>query len=380
MKILFISHEASRTGAPLILLHLIKWLNSNSQNMKFDILLINGGAIADDFKEECANVFVYSERHKPLKFAEVVKEKMLFKLGLKRKKDKVLFLKKIASNNYDLIYANSVVSIPIAVDIKTNCKNSNLLAHIHELNTIIKMVVPDFDRYKKYIDKYIAVSHQVRNNLIDNYSIDKKFIDVIYEFGVVTQTDICQVKKDTFTIGASGNAHWRKGDDVFIQVANYVITSYPEANVEFVWVGDNLNNKIIIEEDINKLGIKDKVKFVGEQINPIEFYRNFDVFLLTSREDPFPLVCIEAANLGKPIICFEKASGTAEVIENGGGFVVPYLDIVTMAKRIMVYYNSRNKMNEDGEKAKQLFAQFTVEKIAPLIFDKIISQLNNRNY
>jgi len=51
-KILFISHEASRTGAPLILLHLLKWLNKNTENLQFDVLLIKRGAMADDFRKD----------------------------------------------------------------------------------------------------------------------------------------------------------------------------------------------------------------------------------------------------------------------------------------------------------------------------------------
>lgn len=374
-KILFISHEATRTGAPLILLSLIKWLKSNTQNIQFDVILINGGNIVDDFKKVCDNTFVYSASEKPLKFKDILKEKVISKLGIKKEKDEILFFKKIASNNYNLIYANSIASIPIAVKIKQNSLASKLIVHVHELNTIIKMMLPHFDAYIKDIDKFIAVSQLVRNNLIGKYGIDKSLIEVVYEFGVVEEK---KIKKDNaiFTIGASGTAHWRKGDDIFIQVANYIYINYPNAEIEFVWVGNTFNNKLIIEADIQKLGLTSQVKFVGDQQDPIRFYKNFDVFLLTSREDPFPLVCIETANLDVPIICFEKASGTTEVIEKGGGFIVPYLDVQAMAEKVIFYYNNPVKRSEDGRRAKELFDQFTLDKIAPLLYEEIKLQLN----
>jgi glycosyltransferase involved in cell wall biosynthesis len=373
-KILFISHEASRTGAPLILLHFIKWLNNNIKNIQFDVLLIKNGAIAGDFEKECTNTFIFSEIHKPLRFSEIIAKKIFSKLGIKQKQKEKLFFKNIASNNYNLIYANTVATIAIAVKIKKYCQSSKLLVHIHELNTIIKTVAPDFSNYRKYVDKYIAVSYQVKNNLIDNCNVHENLIDVIYEYGIVNEDAVSKDNK-TFTIGASGNAHWRKGDDIFIQVANYINKNYPQAKINFVWVGNNLNNKYIIEDDIEKLGLKQVVSFVGEQTNPINFYKDFDVFLLTSREDPFPLVCIEAANLKKPIICFEKASGTAEVIKKGGGFVVPYLDIEAMGEKIMYYYNNPSKLNEDGLMAQELFANFTPEKICPQLYESMSSLL-----
>lgn len=377
-KILFISHEASRTGAPLIILNFIKWLKEHDRNIQIDVLLINGGAIEEDFKKECTNTFIYSDffGQKQLKFAEIVKKKIKSRLRIKGKEKKELFFENVIRNNYDLIYANSIVSVPIAAKIKQISQNANLLVHVHELETIIKMMLPDFANYIKYIDQYIAVSKLVQKNLVSNYAINKDKIDVVYEFGIIKENHLKKTNQ-FFTIGGSGTAHWRKGDDIFIQVANYIVKHFPEAQIQFIWVGNTVFNKYIIEADIKKTGLNDRIKFVGDQTEPAQFYRNFDVFLLTSREDPFPLVCIETANLSIPIICFEKASGTTEVVSKGGGFVVPYLDIQAMAEKIMLYYNDEAKRIDDGQKAKQLFDVFTLEKIGPQLYEKIILQLNH---
>ncbi|KAF2081172.1 glycosyltransferase [Flavobacterium sharifuzzamanii] len=375
-KILFISHEATRTGAPLILLNLIKWLGNNDRNIQFDVLLLNGGNISDDFKKVCHNVYIYSNAEKTLRFSEIFKEKLKSKFRIKKVNKDVLFFNEIALKNYDIIYANSIASIPFGVRIKHYCKGAKLIAHIHELPTIIKLHLPQFGNYIKDVDQYIAVSQLVADNLVDNYTIDRNLIDIIYEFGVINEQNVEKDNK-VFTVGAAGTTHWRKGDDIFIQIASYINKNYPNAKIEFVWVGSTLHNRLIIESDLEKLGLMDKVRFVGEQGDPIQFYKNFDVFLLTSREDPFPLVCIETATLGIPIICFEKASGTTEVINKGGGFVVPYLDIQEMSEKVMLYYDNSKKRDEDGRKAKELFNQFSIDKIAPLLYETIRKQLNN---
>ncbi|MCB1007208.1 MAG: glycosyltransferase, partial [Acidimicrobiales bacterium] len=49
--------------------------------------------------------------------------------------------------------------------------------------------------------------------------------------------------------------------------------------------------------------------------------------LHTAREDAFPLVCVEAAALGRPIVSFENG-GAAELIRRSGcGRVVPFPDV-----------------------------------------------------
>ncbi|RYZ28833.1 MAG: glycosyltransferase, partial [Chitinophagaceae bacterium] len=94
-------------------------------------------------------------------------------------------------------------------------------------------------------------------------------------------------------------------------------------------------------------------------------------------EDPFPLVCLEAGSLGKPIICFEKGGGICELIAEGGGTVVPYLNIEELAKAILVYYTDRKKLKADGDFIKKKVLEYDVNKLAPLVFDVVDEQLNN---
>ena len=47
-EILFLSHDASRTGAPMVLLTFLRWLRANS-DYQFGVLLGRGGALEPDF-------------------------------------------------------------------------------------------------------------------------------------------------------------------------------------------------------------------------------------------------------------------------------------------------------------------------------------------
>jgi glycosyltransferase involved in cell wall biosynthesis len=92
--------------------------------------------------------------------------------------------------------------------------------------------------------------------------------------------------------------------------------------------------------DVERLRIRPIVHFVGPKPHPLPYFSLFDAFLLTSREDPFPLVCLEAAALATPIVCFEDAGGMPEFVGEDAGFVVPYLDVPRAADSILALARS----------------------------------------
>lgn len=378
-KILFITHNTSRTGAPYVLLLLLEWLKSNGKQFQSDIVFLGGGDLKNDFISVTNKSFDITELYKKSfnqKIASLLTKKIT-------KKDirKDAFIKKIASQNYDVIYANSIASVPFAVELKKMAVNEpKIIAHIHELNTIIKEYLPTFNEYVPHIEQFISVSNLVKQNLETNWNVKASQNTLVYEFSdkVISKSEF-EVKNPSekvLQVGASGLVHWRKGDDLFIQVANYIKTYHPEIKIKFTWVGQlSVNQKTIIEADLEKANLTETVSFVGEQKHPEDYFKNFDVFLMTSREDPFPLVCIEVGRMGIPIICFQNATGTAEIIADKGGFVVPYLDCVAMAEKLIEYHNNKTLILKHGNCNKNSFSNFTSNEIAPKIQECILNCL-----
>lgn len=376
-KILFISHDASRTGAPMVLLHFLKWLQLYQPEIQADLLVLRGGNLESDFKKAACNYFNYEIKTKLRSLNR--KERILSKLGWFKKpnlKDNLLL--ELSQNNYDVVYANTIASSKLAYDVVSKIKSAKFILHLHELNAIIRLLLPDFNNYVAAIDQFIAPAKIVKDNLINNWGLSENKIEVVYECAEIKKSQKQNKIGKEFIIGASGTVHWRKGQDIFVQVARYLCQHHPENNFKFVWVGTiSATEQIIIEEDLIKLGLKDKVFFIGEVQNPEDYYKDFDVFLMTSREDPFPLVCIEVGMIGKPIISFEKAVGTNEILEQGGGFIVPYLDVETMADKIMEYYKNPDLMTQHGAFNKVAFSQFTPDVICPELFSVIKKALEN---
>lgn len=378
-SILFISHDASRSGAPYVLLNFLRWIKQNKFNVKVTVLALHGGELSKNF-EEISDVYLELDTVlQPIPtFFQDGKRRLLKKIGRSPRNvsPQEKYLEEVAIQGFDAIYANTVVSLPVATQIKEAACSAKLFLHVHELKQIIETRIPEISKYLEKVDSYIAVSNIVKNNLIYQYKVPDKKIEVIYPFSSIQKVEVEHNHKKDFIVGGSGTQLWGKGGDLFLQVAFLIKSSLPEANIKFIWVGHlSRQEELLIESDIEKAGLADVVEFIGEEKNPSRIFSSFDVFLMTSREDSFPLVCIEVGMLGKPILCFRGATGTEEVLINGGGKIAPYLDTRTMAENVIKYYLNRDELKVDGEKAKKIFSEFNAEKICPKLFQLISRSL-----
>ena len=84
------------------------------------------------------------------------------------------------------------------------------------------------------------------------------------------------------------------------------------------------------------------------------------------------MVCLEAAAIGKPILCFDNAGGMKEFVETDAGFVVPYLYILAMAQKCIEIIRSPELRIRLGEQAKSKVRQrHDVEVAAPMLLQII---------
>lgn len=366
-KILFIGHNATLSGAPLVLLNLAKWIKNHHPEIVIDILLMKNGEYIDEYSKTFSQVYFANDTVDDT-FITTTKNKIKRKLGLSHKD---VLLKKIYANNYDIIYCNTVFTLNWGVVINKSLSASKLVLHVHELNGAIRILAPNFAEQAKFVDQFICASQAVIDNISNTYQVPEEKLHLVYEFIEIVGQNILPPKNTSsnFIVGSSGFADWRKGYDLFLLTAYQFKKKFPEVNIKFQWVGVvPKESEIVISEDIKKLKIGDFVEFTGKTSAPLQEFNNFDVFLLLSREDPFPLVCLEAGSLGKAVICFEKAGGIGELIADGGGTIVPYLDIEEVVNAIYLYYSNRAKLINDGEVLSRKVTQYTTALLAPQIY------------
>jgi glycosyltransferase involved in cell wall biosynthesis len=380
LNILCINAGNSRTGAPILFIKLLQFFKNNYA-VNLTILTTTNGALIEEFKSTGTtyqwdggfeNINLFDKFY----FTRLCKRAIFKIFGVKRDtfQDKIVL--EINKQKIDLIYANSVASLSLLEEIRKrislNCKT---VLHIHEL----EIAINQFSNVKlliesgKFIDHYIVVSNAVRNLLVQKFKMDENCISLIYG-GVDPKPKIESKDLTVFTICGCGTLDWRKGIDIFIQLAALF---KDEDGINFLWIGgnpDSLDYKKVMY-DIDRLKLKN-ITITGEVNNPLDYMASANVFVLTSREDPFPLVCLEAASIGKPIICFDQSGGMPEFVSNACGYIVPYLSVESIKEKIYYLKKNKNIAEKFGNNAFERVNKFyTIDVIAPQImqlFDKIV--------
>jgi glycosyltransferase involved in cell wall biosynthesis len=167
--------------------------------------------------------------------------------------------------------------------------------------------------------------------------------------------ELCvRLKFRTPVIGTVARLHRQKGVVHFIRAAEIVVRANPSAT--FVVVGGGPLEKEIRGE-VARRGLGDRVILAGERADALDLMSVFDLFVLPSLWEGLPLVLIEAAGMGKPIIATD-IDGSREVIRDGEtGLLVPPADPAALAGAIL-------RLQEDGDLARRLAAN-AKNKIPP---------------
>jgi glycosyltransferase involved in cell wall biosynthesis len=127
---------------------------------------------------------------------------------------------------------------------------------------------------------------------------------------------------DTQIVLGVGYADHRKGVDLFVDAGIGLAARYPQTY--WVWVGQwGEGMQRLIEQKLDAVpALKDRFIFAGLQLDTEVFYGGANIFALTSREDPFPSVVLEALDAGLPVVGFEGAGGFVDLLREGCGRIV----------------------------------------------------------
>jgi glycosyltransferase involved in cell wall biosynthesis len=330
LGIVFVSHDAANSGAQRILVNLIEWLRDN-RGVRPRIVLRRGGSLTPEFRRLGSVLEIDSS------------------LGSKWERTKEELISFCGESN-SLIYVNTLVPGDVAK--KLSELKLPIITHVHELENAIERwcVREDVQALIELTDHFIAASPPVARNLENTHGVAPTKITTIYEFIKCPQDNVRLFDKDAirrekelpekrFTIFGCGTTDWRKGPDLFVEVAGETKRLGLEDGY-FFWIGADTGELHTLEARVRKLGLEDRVRFLGEVQDARSYFGAGDLFLLPSREDPFPLVCLEAADCRLPIVCFDQAGGMPDFVERDAGYVVPFEDTKAMAEKVVFLHRN----------------------------------------
>lgn len=339
--ILFLSHSGSRNGASILLLHLLRWMRANT-DFRLEVLCDGGGPLIDEFRTVAATrvwrhplSFLRGSRRPWAAALHSRLEAWLLRLSLRRR--------------YDLVYANTAATWRHVAAL--GARHGALLWHIHELPYALGLTLAD-EQARALLPRaarVVAVSQPVAASLTSRFAVRHDRVDLVHGFVPMRAAEAAAAREarrrilgeigwpdDAFVVGACGAPGWRKGSDLFLQVARRLRQAGEPNGLRFLWVGGAGSDTEAqrFTHDLQALGLDGACRRVACTAEVDDYYCAMDVFALTSREDPFPLVMLEAAVHGLPTVCFAASGGGPEFVGDDAGIVVPYLDLDAFAQAI----------------------------------------------
>jgi hypothetical protein len=134
---------------------------------------------------------------------------------------------------------------------------------------------------------------------------------------------------------AVGYGDLRKGFDLFLQAwraAQRHTTA--DRRAAFCWIGElDLTMRTHLAGEIAAAEATGLFHAPGHQSDPAPYFAAADVLLLTSREDPYPSVVLEALSCGLRVVAFAGSGGIPDLLaETAGGVCVAMADADAMAR------------------------------------------------
>ena len=361
--VLVVSHEASRTGAPILSLNLVQSL---VKKYNLVALLLGGGGLLDAFKATGATVCVAPSARGNAVVAHHVGSLLCqgfdFKFALVNSIESRYLLPVLAEHfvpAISLVHEFASYTRPKSafrdalfwsseVVFSANVTKENAFSTFPDLDAVAVHVMPQGKCLLPASTQHVAAERQEAT----------KLRRLIRPAGG---------GEDTLIVLGAGFVQLRKGVDLFLECAARVQRLAGPRKVRFVWIGSgydpdhDVTYSVYLHDQIRRAGLEDHVAFLGETSAIEAAYDEADVLLLSSRLDPLPNVAIDAMSVGVPVVCFDKTTGIADFLQASGlaeTCVAAYLDTADAAEKILRFSAVPGLLEEVGAKCRQAALQY----------------------
>lgn len=192
---------------------------------------------------------------------------------------------------------------------------------------------------------------------------------------------LCQkyhLSNNSNVLVCAGAINFGKGVDLlpFLLQEMYIEDMPIAKQTHIFWLGKATEQAFFVwlKNQIEKMGQAKQIHFIGQITDTQEYYSflaGADAFLQLSREDSMPSALMEAMYCETPAIAFCESGGAQELLGEGRGKLVPYMDVKELAQQIIQTIKLPQKQNAQTLAAKEYIQKNTsftayVEKLMGL--------------
>ncbi len=364
--LLTVLHAAELSGPPIFALQFVRWLAATDPSWRFSTLFLDAGGPMEAPFDELGRVVVADGRTPHATGRGRARRSRAARLH------RNLRAELAADGPIDLVHVHCAGSFKVVPALPP----AAILGHLHELSVGQDLHLGPLARaHLTSADRYVAVSEGVRQEFLRRFPVDSDLVERQWGFvdpaRLAHATEAADSAREayppgSFVVASSGVRHWRKAPELFVRTAQRSRQLAPDVPWHFVWIGGEDNGGL--EALVEQAGLEDLVAFLPHQPDPLAMIGAADAFVLPAREDAFPLVCVEAAGAGIPIVTFENG-GAAELVRAADcGEIAPYLDIDGMARRLVALAADADRRRELGEAGRRFAAEhLLIDQAGPLL-------------
>jgi hypothetical protein len=319
-KILIVGHDAHRHGAQVLLRAFGQKLR-RAHGLTIEFLLLGGGPMVPDYAEVAPVTILGKSSELP---------------ALSRK---------FAERGFTRAIVNSVAS-GSACPVLANCGITPTLL-VHELPSLIReRSLIQVTRRALAVSRHgVYAAAAVRDGVLglvgEDDSLRAKAVIMPQGIFHPARFDADKRQRIRQELGVPEGcplligvayADLRKGFDLFLQLWRVLKASAPDAHL--LWVGP-MDREIAtyMAPEIQAAEASGTFHLFGYRNDLFALFSAADVYMLTSREDPFPSSVLEAMSAGLPTVAFASSGGIPEMLEaHDAGQVVPRGDVAAMAE------------------------------------------------
>ncbi len=251
----------------------------------------------------------------------------------------------VKDHSIDVVHIHDKFDLPSAALAKAIGSGEFALAHSRHMNLPGKKT----DLYHRFIysqlDRYIVVTRYLEKQAMEHLTIDAERIALVYSGCDAPRTLSVDEKAvlrrelgvgDGFVVGLAGNIHHYKGQHLLIEAVEKLAGE--GLDVSAVIVGGCMEPGYLegLKRYVEERGLP--VVFRGFHENIPELMQCFDVAALTTKNETFGLVLVEAMLAGVPVVG-SNAGGVPEIIDDGEtGLLFDSFDVESLAERLRRLY------------------------------------------
>lgn len=230
----------------------------------------------------------------------------------------------------------------------------------------------------------VTVSQASKKVIHESWLLDKNIesrIHIVYnpsryENNSVSGKLKTNLKDEEFCILTVGSVENHKNPYFWIDIALTVKLLAPEANIQFVWVGDGS----FLDAIRTYVQLYSWITFTGRSSSPDSYYCKASLYLQPSLVESQGMAVLEAASFSVPALVSDVGGLPEIVVDGETGYVLPVTSPWIYANKIIELWKNPKVLAQLGVNAHQLQkTKFSRNIWEEIMLDKV-TDLTNYNY